>query len=131
MDTSTSPKVSFIKRFHCILIFPCFSNETFNFSLYRFDLIVTARDLDTVNTLSSTATLTLTITDINDNDPIFSQPIYYDNDIVENTLEISIPVSADDLDIDENDDLMYEIVDGNSGYQFVIGESKLYNLREL
>ena len=40
-------------------------------------------------------------------------------------------MSADDLDIDENDDLMYEIVDGNSGYQFVIGESKLYNLREL
>ena len=102
----------------------------FSISLfYRFDLIVTARDLDTVNTLSSTATLTLTITDINDNDPIFSQPIYYDNDIVENTLELSIPVSADDQDIDENDDIMYEIVDGNSGYQFVISE--FYNLREL
>lgn len=88
--------------------------------LNRFDLIITAHDLDPVNPLSATATLTITIIDINDNVPMFSQPVYVENDIFENSNEINIQVSATDADINENDDLTYEIVDGNTNNQFII-----------
>ena len=97
----------------------------FAFFLFRFDLIVTAKDLDVNVPLSAIASLTITILDLNDNVPQFSQPIYVENDIVENTISISIQVMASDADIDENDDLTYAIVGGNTDDQFVIG--KKYN----
>ena len=71
--------------------------------------------------LSSTAVLTITIIDINDNDPIFEHPVYYDNDIVENTLTVNIPVSASDNDIGSNAQLTYVIASGNQNSAFVIG----------
>ena len=88
----------------------------------RFDLIVTATDLDPVQPLSSIATLTLTIIDINDNNPTFSQPIYYDNDIVENTIIISIPVTATDNDVGNNSVITYSIAEGNKGSTFLISK---------
>ena len=94
---------------------------------YRFDLIVTATDLDVVNPLSATASLTITILDLNDNVPKFSQPIYVENDIVENAVMVSIQVSASDEDINENSELFYEIVDGNSDDQFTIGKYKKFS----
>ncbi len=87
----------------------------------RFDLIVTASDLDTDNSQSSTAALTVTILDINDNVPMFSQPVYVENDIVENTGQVSIQVTASDRDIGSNMQITYTIVEGNSDNQFVIG----------
>ena len=81
---------------------------------------MTATDLDPVQPLSSTATLTLTIIDINDNNPTFSQPIYYDNDIVENTIIISIPVTATDNDVGNNSAITYSIAEGNKGSTFII-----------
>ena len=91
--------------------------------LRRFDLIVTARDLGNGTRLSASVDLTITINDINDHTPQFQQPIYVENDIVENSDSdsVSIQVSATDADINENADLTYEIVYGNSDNQFKIG----------
>lgn len=83
---------------------------------------MTAYDLDPVNPLSSTATLTITIIDINDNNPIFDDPVYYNNDVVENTRTIVISTSASDSDIGTNSDLTYVISGGNEDSTFVIGE---------
>ena len=83
---------------------------------------MTATDLDPVQPLSSIATLTLTIIDINDNNPTFSQPIYYDNDIVENTIIISIPVTATDNDVGNNSVITYSIAEGNKGSTFLISK---------
>ena len=87
----------------------------------RFDLVVTASDLDTDNSQSSTAALTITILDVNDNVPMFSQPVYVENDIVENTQKVAIQVTASDRDIGNNMIITYTIVEGNSDNQFVIG----------
>lgn len=100
------------------------NNNYFGFfiqNFFRFDLIVTAYDLGPTS-LSSTATLTITINDINDNTPIFSQPVYYDNDIYENSTSVSITVSATDRDIGTNEDITYNIASGNQNNTFVIGE---------
>lgn len=85
-------------------------------------MTVIASDLDPSQPQSSTASLTLTIIDINDNNPIFAQPIYYDNDIFENEGIFMIQVLASDRDVDMNSQLTYSIYSGNLDNTFVIGK---------
>ncbi|XP_011407489.2 PREDICTED: protocadherin Fat 4-like [Amphimedon queenslandica] len=90
----------------------------------RFDLIVTAYDNDQLDQhRSTTASLTILINDVNDNNPIFDQPIYYINDIFEDVTSVSIPVRATDRDTGTNKDIHYVIYEGNEDDTFTINSN--------
>ena len=66
--------------------------------------------------MSSTATLSISVEDINDNSPIFSPPTYMSS--VNEAVAIStsiITVYASDADIGANGDLSYSIISGSEG----------------
>ncbi|XP_029918225.1 protocadherin gamma-C5-like isoform X6 [Myripristis murdjan] len=80
-------------------------------SLHEYDIEITATDSGSPP-LSSKKTIPVTITDVNDNPPIFTQPSY-NVYLKENGLPGSIlySVSASDLDLGENAKISYSILD--------------------
>ena len=87
-------------------------------------MIVTAYDNDQLDQhRSTTASLTILINDVNDNNPVFDQPIYYNNDIFEDVTSVSIPVRATDRDIGDNKEIHYVIYEGNEDDTFIISQS--------
>lgn len=66
----------------------------------EFDLTIVASDGDPISTLTSEAELTITLTNVNDNDPMFDQDSYVANvpENVENALVVAISASDEDGD---------------------------------
>uniref|UniRef100_A0A452U7E0 FAT atypical cadherin 1 n=1 Tax=Ursus maritimus TaxID=29073 RepID=A0A452U7E0_URSMA len=83
--------------------------------------------------LSDVATVSINVTDINDNSPVFSQDTYTAVISEDALLEQSvITVMADDADGPSNSHIRYSIIDGNQGSPFTIdptrGEVKVTKL---
>ena len=83
----------------------------------QFELTIVASDDDPISPLTSEATLTVTLININDNDPIFDQDSYGANvpENVENAVVVT--VSATDND---GDTLQYLFADTTTGNTFRI-----------
>ena len=83
----------------------------------QFELTIVASDDDPISPLTSEATLTVTLININDNDPIFDQDSYGANvpENVENAVVVT--VSATDND---GDTLQYLFADSTTGNTFRI-----------
>ena len=99
-----------------------------------YNLIIMAED-NGINPLNSTALLTINVTDINDNPPLFTQDIYnmsiFENLILESALVV---VEANDIDIGTNADIYYNIVSINpslEGFTVNTTNGELYLNREL
>ena len=79
-------------------------------TIEAYNLIIMAKD-NGVIPLNSTVALTINVTDVNDNLPVFTQDIYnvsiFENSILESPLVI---VEANDIDIGTNADIYYNIV---------------------
>lgn len=88
-----------------------------------YTLTVTATDQDPVSPRSGTATVIISVQDVNDNEPIFSPATYIVDDIFENATVISISLIATDADSGTNAEIDYFIIEGNHNMTFVIGES--------
>ena len=73
--------------------------------------------------LSSNATLTISVIDINDNPPTFS-PIFFEVSLLENATEGSFVanVSATDIDFEENGEISYSFFSGSRG-NFLVDRS--------
>lgn len=81
----------------------------------NFELTIVASDQDTFSPLTSTAMLTITLTNVNDNDPIFS-PDFYDSDVPENVQGALVEMlTATDAD---GDSLQYFFADTNTELTF-------------
>ena len=85
-----------------------------------FELTIVASDDDTISPLTSEATLTITLININDNDPIFDQDSYGANvpENVENAVVVTVSASDDD-----GDTLQYFFADTRTGDTFEIGST--------
>ena len=95
---------------------------------HRYTLTVAATDQDPDSPRSGTASLTITVLDLNDNKPVFPQPVYIVNNIVENEINVMIPVTATDADSGTNAMISYSIIAGNHIGTFMIGESPTSNI---
>ncbi|NWY15368.1 PCD23 protein, partial [Aphelocoma coerulescens] len=90
-----------------------------NTSSYRF-LVLLASDHGTPS-LNSTATVLITVLDVNDNPPVFSSPEYYVH--VKESIPIGshiTEVSAKDSDAGTNAEITYAIVSGNERGHFCL-----------
>ncbi|XP_022080540.1 uncharacterized protein LOC110973761 [Acanthaster planci] len=70
----------------------------------------------------NTATVTITVTDVNDEAPRFTQDVYLKPDLLE-TAEagtVVVTVSANDPDLGQGGEIQYSITGGNEGNYFVI-----------
>ncbi len=86
----------------------------------RYDLIIEAKDRGSPP-LSSSTTVTIEVTDVNDNSPVFSKSEY--KATVQEDLKVGslvLEVSASDADDRENGRVVYEIVSGNDDLKFEI-----------
>ncbi|KAJ8337898.1 hypothetical protein SKAU_G00368640 [Synaphobranchus kaupii] len=104
----------------------------------QYSVVITAKDSGSPP-LSSQESLTITLSDVNDNAPIFSQPSY-SVDVAENNVPGSpiLTVSASDPDLGSNAHLSYSILHGSVGgmpmssYISINPETgKIYTLRSL
>uniref|UniRef100_A0ABI7X6D8 FAT atypical cadherin 1 n=1 Tax=Felis catus TaxID=9685 RepID=A0ABI7X6D8_FELCA len=101
-------------------------------SSHEYYLTVEATDGGTPS-LSDVATVSINVTDVNDNSPVFSQDTYTAVISEDAVLEQSvITVMADDADGPSNSHIRYSITDGNQGSPFTIdparGEVKVTRL---
>ena len=100
------------------------SGETLDYDTdpTSYTLTILAED---ANTSANSATVTINLTDINDNDPAFAQPTYtqaIDETLAPGASVISVP--ATDADgTDANSNVRYSIISGNIGNVFEINES--------
>ncbi|NXB77281.1 PCD23 protein, partial [Donacobius atricapilla] len=99
-----------------------------NTSSYRF-LVLLASDHGTPS-LNSTATVLITVLDVNDNPPVFSSPEYHVH--VKESIPIGshiAEVSAEDCDAGANAEITYAIISGNDrGHFFLDGRTGSVNL---
>ncbi|NWT13903.1 PCD23 protein, partial [Vireo altiloquus] len=99
-----------------------------NTSSYRF-LVVLASDRGTPS-LNSTATVLITVLDVNDNPPVFSSPEYHVH--VKESIPIGshiTQVSAKDCDAGTNAEITYAIISGNDrGHFYLDGRTGSVNL---
>ena len=102
---------------HCKLVYTCFI-----LCVRLYTLTVTATDQDPNSPRSGTATVVISVRDLNDNEPIFSPAVYVVTDIFENETTISIPLQASDADSGINAMIGYTIIGGNHNMTFVIGQ---------
>lgn len=85
----------------------------------QFQFIVTAtnKDFPSVQTSSK---VVLTISDVNNNSPVFNQPDYWVSIAVSTPADTSIlKVQASDDDIDKNGQVSYELVDTSGDFFFI------------
>ena len=100
------------------------SGETLDYDTAptSYTLTILAED---ANGSANSATVTINLTDINDNDPAFAQPTYtqaIDETLAPGASVISVP--ATDADgTDANSNVRYSIISGNIGNVFEINES--------
>ncbi|XP_072050360.1 cadherin EGF LAG seven-pass G-type receptor 2-like [Amphiura filiformis] len=88
----------------------------------EYTLFIEAQDTTTAPVLSDTTTVIVTITDINDNSPVFQKP-GYDATLPEDAGIGFIVITVIATDDDENPDITYTIIDSNpSGAPFVISD---------
>ncbi|XP_076869832.1 protocadherin Fat 1a isoform X3 [Brachyhypopomus gauderio] len=93
-------------------------------SLHEFYLMVQASDGGTP-ALSDTATVSINVTDVNDNSPVFGQAVY--SAVVGEDAEPGrtvLTVTADDVDGPSNNQVRYSIVGGNHGSPFTVDPLK-------
>lgn len=85
-------------------------------------LAITATDHGSFIQLSSTATLNVSVSDINDNAPAFDTNIYSALELPENSTVNTLiaTVTATDADFGTNSDIIFSIFSGDSGNQFRI-----------
>ena len=85
-----------------------------------YSLVVMASDLALIPR-QTTANISITVTDVNDNSPVFN-PTAYSMDLLENTTVLSfvLRVTATDADIGTNGAINYTIRSGNLGQAFEI-----------
>ncbi|NWZ41763.1 PCD23 protein, partial [Brachypodius atriceps] len=99
-----------------------------NASSYRF-LVLLASDRGAPS-LNSTATVLITVLDVNDNPPVFSSPEYHVH--VRESIPIGshiTEVSAKDCDAGANAEITYAIISGNDrGYFYLDGRTGSVNL---
>ena len=63
------------------------------------------------------------VNDVNDNAPIFGR-ISYSFTVLENTDQlVGVGVTATDIDLGTNSDIIFSIIGGNEDYTFVIGST--------
>ncbi|NXT99548.1 PCD23 protein, partial [Buphagus erythrorhynchus] len=102
-----------------------------NTSSYRF-LVLLASDCGTPS-LNSTATVLITVLDVNDNPPVFSSPEYYVH--VKESIPIGshiTEVSAKDYDAGTNAEITYAIISGNDRGHFCLdGRTGSVNLMKM
>ena len=100
------------------------SGETLDYDTdpTSYTLTILAED---ANTSANSATVTINLNDVNDNDPAFAQPTYtqaIDETLAPGASVISVP--ATDADgTDANSNVRYSIISGNIGNVFEINES--------
>ena len=101
-----------------ITIFSQLDRETTDF----YTLIVIAVDHGSFLQLSSTATLNVSVSDVNDNTPLFASNLYTALEFPENSTVDSVvaTVIATDADVGTNSDLSFSIVSGNDENYFRI-----------
>ena len=91
----------------------------------RFELTVCARD-NGIPRHSELTLVTITVTDINDHQPIFYPSVYMSvlrEDISINTEIFTVYATDSDESGNPNSDIVYSIVEGNTGNAFSIGSS--------
>ncbi|NXW71647.1 PCD23 protein, partial [Hirundo rustica] len=102
-----------------------------NTSSYRF-LVLLASDRGTPS-LNSTATVLITVLDVNDNPPLFSSPEYHVH--VKESIPIGshiTEVSANDCDAGANAEITYAIISGNDRGHFCLdGRTGSVNLMKM
>ena len=89
----------------------------------RYNLTIQAADLATSPRASELVDVIISVLDVNDNSPVFSETIYY-VDLEESSPsgKSVISVLATDRDKDTNQQIEYSIVSGNTGGMFSIDE---------
>ncbi|UYV64338.1 FAT4 [Cordylochernes scorpioides] len=95
-------------------------------------VVVRAQDSGTPS-LSSTATVYFNVQDVNDNAPLFD-PVAYSTEVPEDVALGSsiLQVSATDIDAGENGEIVYDIVEGNTGEHFAISANgTVFTVRSL
>lgn len=87
-----------------------------------YNLIVTAIDQGSFLQLSSTATVNVSISDVNDNTPLFASNLYTALEFPENSTvdSLVVTVNATDADLGENSVLSFSIVSGDDENHFRI-----------
>ncbi|NXD43782.1 PCD23 protein, partial [Copsychus sechellarum] len=102
-----------------------------NISSYRF-LVLLASDHG-MPSLNSTATVLITVLDVNDNPPVFSSPEYHVH--VKESIPIGshiTEVSAEDCDAGTNAEITYAIISGNDKGHFCLdGKTGSVNLTKM
>ena len=91
-----------------------------------YTLTVTATDQDPDSPRSGTATVIISVQDVNDNTPVFSPALYVVNNIFENATLVNIPLQATDADSGDNAAISYAIIGGNHNTTFIISKSVQY-----
>jgi hypothetical protein len=93
-----------------------------SFEIYRYRMIITATDRGTPRQ-TGTLTLDISLTDINDNDPVITGT--YSTTVPENAPEhfVIFDIDADDADGEKFGKLKYEIISGDSNSVFRIEPS--------
>ncbi|XP_046571396.1 cadherin-23-like, partial [Haliotis rubra] len=93
-------------------------------SLSSYVLEVKAQDKGTPTSLTGTSTVSITVTDVNDNYPLCTSSVYSGSVPEDAPLSTSVTtVSCPDADVPPNNNVVYTITAGNTGSVFAIGST--------
>ncbi|XP_046548571.1 LOW QUALITY PROTEIN: protocadherin Fat 4-like [Haliotis rubra] len=93
-------------------------------SLSSYVLEVRAQDKGTPTSLTGTSTVSITVTDVNDNYPLCTSSVYSGSVPEDAALSTSVTtVSCPDADVPPNNNVVYTITAGNTGSVFAIGST--------
>ncbi|XP_046545181.1 protocadherin Fat 4-like [Haliotis rubra] len=93
-------------------------------SLSSYVLEVRAQDKGTPTSLTGTSTVSITVTDVNDNFPLCTSSVYTGSVPEDAALSTSVTtVSCPDADVPPNNNVVYTITAGNTGSVFAIGST--------